>query len=208
MTEESIKCLPIIERQATITAKEYLTALTFNPERDAYMIILKRDELNKLTIENNRLKKEQFKDMSAKEVAQLTTLDEIEQINLSLLRVIYSMMLKEYESSNYSFNTSEMHIYLPHLLKSAGKKTNVDKTRIEELVAEIKQYQRIIGVIKSKSGERIFSNYFWVIRHFSYDEETKIISFTSPYMEQMIKHLDKYSIQESIKQKRRPTHSF
>lgn len=208
MTEENIKCLPIIDRQATITAKEYVTALTFRQEKDkyAYMFMIRSDIKDKLRFENNMFYSDKRpQGLSDTEVNKIITFENIENINLSLLRVIYSMIFKEYEASNNRLDKSYISIKISDLFKSLGRKPNVGQDRVEGLLRDITQYKNVYGVVINNTGKRLYRNYYEVLSDYKYDEKKKVIHMKMPYLICLIEMM---TINDKEPKKKKPTHSF
>lgn len=196
--ESSVLKLP--NRQATITIKPYTTAISFCQNGNAYLELLQKEFVGKLKVHNEKIYSEgQLQELSEAEIQNLTTKSYIDTIDLDMLRTFYSVILQEYEKSEYQKINANIVLYVPELLAILGKKSNKSQEQIQELIKDINQYKNIVGVFKKNNGKRVYKNYYSLLNFNFYDEEHNTISFNSPYLEYITKYLYQISIRKDAK---------
>lgn len=207
------------DKQATITMKPFTTAISFDHEGDAYLAPLNAMLVDKLKFKNDKLYFEgQLQELSEADIQNIMTKDYLNNIDLSFLRAIYSVILKEYERINYKKKIINIVLYVPDLLRCLGKKGNKSQEQINALIKDINQYKNVVGVIKKKNGNKVYKNYYSLLNFNYYEQEDNTISLNAPYLEYIVKYLYELSIRKdkngkpllakSGKALTKPTHSY
>ena len=122
------------------------------------------------------------------ELQDITTQENIEEIDLPILSVFFTIILHQFQASGYEELNDTVKISVPDLARYMGLPSNLNRERIQNLIDKIKSYHHIIGVIPNKKSHRknplpdlttvlVFHNYF---------EDTNTIEFSSPYMNRII----------------------
>ncbi len=211
--------LNLPDKQATITMKPFTTAISFDHEGDAYLEPLNTKFVDKLKFQNDKLYFEgQWQELSEADIQNIVTKEYFNNIDLSILRTIYSAILKEYERANYKKTSLNIVLYVPDLLRSLGKKSNQSQQQIKALIKDINQYKNVVGVIKKKNGNKVYKNYYALLNFNYYEQEYNTISLNAPYLEYIVKYIYELSIRKDKDGKPRftksgktltlPTHSY
>lgn len=191
-TEVTIVSLP--DRQATITAKSYTNALGLLHEGNAYLEPLNAEFAEKVEYRDGRLHfAGTLESIPETEIQNMASKEYIDAINLPLLRTIYSIILKEYEKTDYQ-NLSSIVLYVPDLFEILGMKRNQSREQIKELIMQINQYKNIVGVVAKSVGTKVSKSYYALLNFNYYDDEKNTLSISSPYIEYIAKRIYEDSI--------------
>ena len=144
-----------------------------------------------------------LKPISTVELVQdLQTREGIEHIDIPLLNVYYSIILKRfYENGNIpeTLNTVAT-IYLPDLAEALGLgRKNLHKSDIQSIINNTRKFTNIIGVLHFTQNGRPRESYFPVMNFEGYDAQTNTISFYSPYLNYIIEVIYNASVRKNKK---------
>ena len=136
-----------------------------------------------------------FKGIGAKEVSEaelrdLRTNEGIENLDLISLRYYYSILFDQFQRSDYKVLQDIIVVGVPLL---AGRKNPKDRD-IEAVIANLKSYHNVMGVIKGIRNGKVRESYYQVLNFEYYDEKRNIVAFSSPYMNYVIKNIYNLSL--------------
>ena len=209
------------DRQATITAKPYSSAMSFHHDGMAYLEPLSPEKTDTFIIRDGQLYLgDGIRQLSDTDMQTLTTDNYIDVIDLDLLRTLYSIMLKEYERNECEPPKESIVLYVPQLFEALGKKRNQSQEQIKALIAEINKFKNVLGVCRevSVAGRPPRCSYYALINFNYYNAGDNTISFSAPYLIHVITKIREYSLRrdkngkvcasKSGKPKTLPTHSY
>ena len=194
---------PKINALAVPTLPRYEHSISLHEEGDAHLMLLKRST-TELKFENGQMFfSGSLKPISTVELVQdLKTREGIEHINIPLLNVYYSIILKRfYENGNIPENLNTIAtIYLPDLAEALGLgRKNLHKSDIQSIINSTRQFTNILGVLHFTQNGKPKESYFPVMNFEGYDATTNTISFYSPYLNYIIEVIYNASIRKNKK---------
>lgn len=191
--EKEVVSIP--DKQATITLKEYKNAIGLCQDGNAYLEPLSQDSVKNMQFHNGTIRMPgTLSTLTDQDIEKLRTTEYVEKIDLTLLRIFYTIIHKEFEKSNFQCDISDIKLYVPDLLKSLGLKANRSQSQISEVLQKINEFKNLIGVIRRNKGGRIFISFYEVLNINYYDEEKNIISLSAPYLNIVVKMVHEASI--------------
>ena len=203
--------LPLQANLATITLPGMEYSVSLLPQGDAYLEPIKNFVADKLQFDNGTLYfendnglKEEFTEAHLR--IGTTNGEGIDKINLPLLRVYYTAILKRFEEKlkemqrkgEYDWEELTNHLlvmpatfYVPDLIERIVAGRNFGKKQLDKLIDETVSFRHIIGVIYDY-GHR--ASYFPVLSFMGYDAKKNPITFASPYLGYLIRSVYERSI--------------
>lgn len=182
-----------------ITLNKYQNAISLYQQGSAYLQPLR--SVDGLAFDNGKLF---FNGMpfSTAKLQELRTKEGIENIDLPLLRTFYGIILQNFERTFYNNKQLQesVKVYVPDLAAYLGKSRNISKTDIKNIMDKVSSFQTVVGIIKQVKNGRIYENILPVLLFTGYNEANNTISFSSPYMNQVIQDLYDVSIKRDKKQ--------
>ena len=188
-----------IKRLALITASDYLNALNFNEQGNAYMNNIR--DMTGLEFEDGKMYiAGQSKAVSEMELRDMHTKEGITNINLPLLQFYYSIMFKKYESLIYDkyvlgkpgkMNAS-VSLYLPDLAEARGLSRQAGSASIAAIQEELQAFDSIIGVLKHKDYRE--PSIYRVLVVTNYEAPTNTITIISEYLLHVVEEIYKASV--------------
>ena len=194
---------PKITALAIPTLPRYEHSLSLHEEGDAHLKLL-NISTTELKFENGQMfLSGSLKPISTVELVQdLQTREGIEHIDIPLLNVYYSIILKRfYENGNIpeTLNTVAT-IYLPDLAEALGLgRKNLHKSDIQSIINNTRKFTNIIGVLHFTQNGKPRESYFPVMNFEGYDAKTNTISFYSPYLNYIIEVIYHASVRKNKK---------
>ncbi len=173
---------------AVSTLDHYLYSMSLHEEGEAHLRPftstdgLKFDKGGKLYFEGN-----EAEEISLATLENSRTKEIIENIDLPLLRAFYSIVLQQFERSGYKEVKSNVTLYAPELARFLGLQPNISKNTIDSLLEKVKSFDNIVGVLHSEKNGKQINSYYKVLIFESYDAKKNTITFSSPYMNYLIK---------------------
>lgn len=159
------------------TLKGYENATSLTPNGNAYLNPL--PGLEGLRFDDGKMYIEGMREaIGEAELQDLRTKENIEAIDLPLLRTFYSIILNEYSKNK---KIGVVSIYIPTFASYIGRK-NLTEARILDLIEQIKKFHNVVGIVKGNYGNSIYP----VLNFEGYNKETNRINFYSPYMTHVI----------------------
>ena len=192
-----------INALAIPTLPRFEHSLSLHEEGDAHLKLLNRST-TELKFENGQMfLSGSLKPISTVELVQdLQTREGIEHIDIPLLNVYYSIILKRfYEKGNIPETLNKIAtIYLPDLAEALGLgRKNLHKSEIRSIIDSTRKFINIIGVLHFTQNGKPRESYFPVMNFEGYDAKTNTISFFSPYLNYVIKTIYHASIRTNKK---------
>ena len=180
------------------TLDNYLYSMSWHEEGKAYLqLFIKTDGLKfkggKLYFENNE-KMDNLQEISEVELQSMKTKEGIESIDLPLLRMFYSIILEQFERTNRKEVKDYVTLYLPDLAECLGQQRNIGQKTVETILAKVQNFHNTVGVLHGTRNGKPVQSYYPVLNFEGYDEKNNTVSFSSPYMNYLIKTIYKNSI--------------
>lgn len=164
-----------------------------------------------------------FEDARAREVSEvelqnMKTKEGIENIDLPILRTFYSLILTRFEKSGGKSLPDVLTYPVPVLAAYIGLQSNLNKKDIARVIEKTQSYHNIVGVVHGTRNGKPVQSLYPVLNFEGYDDKHNNISFSSPYMNYVIKTVCNLSLRKSkdgkVKLKKNgeplklPTHSY
>ena len=188
-----------IKRLALITASDYVNALNFNKQGEAYLNNI--GDMTGLEFEDGEMYiAGKSKAVSEVELRNMHTKEGITNINLPLLQFYYSIMFKKYESLIYDkyvlgkpgkMNAS-VSLYLPDLAEARGLSRQAGSASIAAIQEELSAFDSIVGILKHKDYRE--PSMYRVLVVTKYEAPTNTITVTSEYLFHVVEEIYKASV--------------
>lgn len=183
----------IPERLALITAPNYLYGLSPHQEMKskAYLEPLNPEAAKNLRFETDTGKlffEGSIKALSEVQLENIRTEETITELNLPLLKSIYSIFLNRFQKTKE--NRETLNIYLPDFAEFLGYGRNISAEKITWFISQASMFQTVAGCIETPYGK---SRYAVMLFH-SYDAEKNVLSLASPYLSRLIEAVYNASI--------------
>lgn len=136
-------------------------------------------------------------EVSEVELQNLFTREDVEDIDLPKLRVFYSIILSQFEADGYLAKET-ISISVPALAEAFGlaaDKLNQESTA--RILATVQSYHNIVGVLKGTRNGKTACSYYMVLNFEGYDANTNVVTFSSPYMNYVIRTIYQLSIRKN-----------
>ena len=191
-TEKNEKIADTINALAIPTLYEYENAISLHQEGKAYLYPLiigtkgLRFEDGEIFFEGDALRS-----ISAAELKDMRTNEGIEKIDIPLLTVYYSIILKEFYSSLQAGEKLNpiITMYAPDLMRCIGllqDGSGIHENDIKSIMRKTQTFQNIIGVLDVTKYGKARKSYFPVLVFMGYDGIKNTISFSSPYLNHIV----------------------
>ena len=184
---------------ATITDKYYRYALTPLENNAAYIQQLDEDFIQQLEFNpENGVMSFKSKRHEPIKIRNAVTNRSIKNLDLQLLRSLYTIIYNN--ATNISTDT--VTVYLPTLTEHLGIRINNSKPN--DLFKKIRAFENTVGVL---SGGAIYK----LLDFLKYEPDGNLITFASPYMNTILRQLEKRNTKTAKKGGDRyinPHHSF
>lgn len=178
--------LDIPKNLAVPTLKNYQYIMSLTPAGNAYMQPLASTDGLKFSGGRMYFKGNDIQPVSEVELQNMVTKEGIESIDLGMLRIFYSIILREFEKTKYSNLQDVIKLYIPDLAESMGLQRNINKAGIQRLIETIQSFHNIVGVMHGTRAGKASKSLYPVLNFEGYDDKTNTISFSSPYMNMVI----------------------
>ena len=199
------------------TFSKYQYSMSLYPEGGAYLQPL--SSTDGLVFKSGKLFFDKIRrpDLEA-ELQNLKTKEGINYIDLPVLHILYGIILTQFENSGYKELADVIKIHISTLAEYMGMPSNLNKRDVNRVLEKIQSYHNIVGVIHGTRNGKPTQSYYQVLNFESYNDKTNVVTFSSPYMNYVIKTVYNLSIRKTKdgKQKlkkngeplRLPTHSY
>ncbi|MCQ2417713.1 MAG: hypothetical protein MJ071_07875 [Oscillospiraceae bacterium] len=192
--EDTFKNMPNTIAVPTIPNYQYLMSL--NPTGNAYLQPLSSTDGLKFSDGKMYFIGNDIQPVSEVELQDLITSDSVNQVDLGLLRIFYSIILTRFEGSNHTEVEDITTLYVPDLAECMGLQRNINKNGIQRIIDIVKSFHNIVGVMHGTRNGKPSQSLFPVLNFEGYDDKHNTISFSSPYMNMVIKTVYKLSIRK------------
>ena len=173
--ETAITALP--DNVALITAKHHAHAFTPVKNSTAYIQQLQADYIDTL-IFDNETGRIQFKGENFHEevtLQKLSTRQAVKELDLPLLRSLYTIIYSNAEM----IRGGEVSVYAPTLCRHLD--IDIQAGKPADLFKKILAFKDVVGVMGK--------SFYKMLEFSSYENETNIITFSSPYMNKILRAL-------------------
>ena len=214
--QESGACGKVSPNFAIVTNPKYQYSITPLQNENAYLQPL--SNADRLKFQNGKMYFDSMRQVSEVELQDLRTKEGIENIDLSLLRIFYSIILSDFEASKCKELKGIISLFVPDLAEYIGLQRNLNKSNLKKIIQKTQSFHNIIGILHGTRNGKPTTSVYPVLNFEGYDDKRNVISFSSPYLNHIIQAVYNASIKRSrdgeaiIKQdgtpKRLPSHSF
>ncbi len=203
---------------AVPTLQNYQYIMSLKPFGNAYLQPL--TSTDGLIFSDGRMyfKGNDIQPVSEVELQNMVTNEGIDEIDLSMLRIFYSIILREFEKTKCTEIRDVIKLYIPDLAESMGLQRNINKASIQRMIDTLQSFHNIVGVMHGTRNNKPSQSLYPVLNFEGYDDKKNTISFSSPYMNMVIQTVYKLAIQKRKNGEpkltkrgepvRIPTHSF
>lgn len=203
---------------AVPTMQNYQYIMSLKPSGNAYMQPLASTDGLKFSDGRMYFIGNDIQPVSEVQLQNMVTNEGIDSIDLGMLRIFYSIILTEFEKTNCSEIRDVITLYVPDLAESMGLQRNINKAGIQRLIDNVQSFHNIVGVMHGTRNNKPSQSLYPVLNFEGYDDKKNTISFSSPYMNMVIKTVYKLAIRKNKDGEpklskrgeplRIPTHSF
>lgn len=138
-----------------------------------------------------------MREVSEVELQNMKTKEGIEDIDLPILRTFYSIILTQFEKSGYTVLEDVLTMSVPALAEFIGLQSNLNKKDIARVIEKTQSYHNVIGVLHGTRNGKPVQSLYPVLNFEGYNDKTNTISFSSPYMNYVIKTVYNLSIRKT-----------
>ena len=211
IAEKNTSILPCPEKLAVPTSPDYQHSISLHHEGKAYLEKLISTE--GLEFENGKMFFEgALEPISTVELQDMRTNEGIEEIDIPLLTMYYSIILASFQKmlkQGLDFRIAANQIttiYAPDLMKCLdtlyeGSGTN--ENEIKSVMRKTATFHNVIGIHHITRNGKPDKSYFPVLTFAGYDAENNTISFISPYLMYIVRKIYSASIKNDKKGKPR-----
>ena len=183
-------------RMVIPTLTGWQNAVSLYPNGNAYLQPV--SSLDGLKFEKGKLFFEgALQPLSEVELENIITKEGIENIDLPLLRIYYSIILTRFDDAIKQGETkldSVITLFVPDLAECLGLQRNINKKDIQVIVKKTQTFHNILGVFHIIRNEKFDKSYFPVLNFEGYDAERNTIAFSSPYLNYLVRKIYDISI--------------
>lgn len=166
---------------AVPTLQNYQYSISLNQSGNAYLRPLK--STSNLQFKNGMLFFDGIKKpLTEVELQNLETKEGIDDIDIPLLQLFYSIILTAFENSGYKELKQIITLYVPDLAEYLGFNHCTNYRDVESITSRILKFHNIAGILHTKRGNSIYP----VLNFEGYDDDRNTVSFSSPYMNHVI----------------------
>lgn len=141
----------------------------------------------------------QMRRVSEVELQNMKTKEGIENIDLALLRVFYSIILSAFEATGCKTLKSNITLFVPDLAEFLGLQRNLNKQDLMRVISKTQQFHNIVGVMHETRNGKPTQSLYQVLNFESYDDKKNTITFSSPYMNHVIETVYNIAIRRDKK---------
>ncbi len=200
------------------TYKDYQNSVSLYQEGGAYLQPLR--SVDSLKFRDGKLYFENMTQLAniEAELQNLKTKEGIENIDLPVLRVFYAIVFHQFELSGYKTLDDVITMDVADLAEYMGLPRNLNKKEVGRLMDKLQSYHNIVGVVHGMRNGKPVKSYYQVLNFEKYEDKTRSVTFSSPYMNYVIKTLcglavrktkdGKAKLKKSGEPLRLPTHSY
>lgn len=138
-----------------------------------------------------------MKEVSEVELQNMKTKEGIEDIDLPILRTFYSIILTQFEASGYKVLQDVLTMSVPALAEFIGLQSNLNKKDVARVIEKTQSYHNIVGVVHGTRNGKPVQSLYPVLNFEGYNDKTNTISFSSPYMNYVIRTVYNLSLRKT-----------
>lgn len=138
-----------------------------------------------------------MKEVSEVELQNMKTKEGIDDIDLPILRTFYSIILTQFEESNYKVLRDVLTMSVPALAEFMGLQSNLNQKDIDRVIEKTQSYHNIVGIGHGTRNGKPAQSLYPVLNFEGYNYKTNTISFSSPYMNYVIRTVYNLSLRKS-----------
>lgn len=197
----SISCDHLPDIIPALSLREYQNATSLYQGGNAYLLPIKGPD--NLVFQDGKLF---FQDNTAfhgvreateMELRNMTTKEGIESIDLVLLRTLYGIILRHFENTGYTQLKHVITLYVPDLAKHLGMQGNLNKNDLALLLSKMQSFHNIVGFMYDNDSGGYTPSMLPVLNFEGYSATENTISFSSPYLNRVIKTVYRLSIRRN-----------
>lgn len=189
----------IPQNLAIPTLREYQHGLSLYQDGKAYLQPLTSTDGLKFQNGLMYFSGEQMRRVSEVELQNMKTKEGIENIDLALLRVFYSIILSAFEATNCKTLKPNITLFVPDLAEFLGLQRNLNKQDLARVISKTQQFHNIVGVMHETRNGKPTQSLYQVLNFESYDDKKNTITFSSPYMNHVIETVYNIAIRRDKK---------
>ena len=127
-----------------------------------------------------------MKEVSEVELQNMKTKEGIDDIDLPMLRIFYSIILTQFEITGCKELQDVLTMSVSALAEFMGLKPNLNKKDIARVIDKAQSYHNVIGVLHGTRNGKPVQSLYPVLNFEGYNDKNKTIRFSSPYMNYVI----------------------
>lgn len=167
------------------TVSPYQYSMSLYQNGNAYLQPL--TSTDGLKFRSGKMYFDSMQQVSEVELQNMKTKEGIENIDLTLLRVFYSIILSAFEASKCKDLKDVITLFVPDLAEYLGLQRNLNKKNIDGVIAKVQSFHNIVGILHSSRNGKPSQSIYPVLNFEGYDDKKNTIAFSSPYMNHVIR---------------------
>ena len=181
----------------TITNKDYKSGFSFTAAGSAALAVLPEEEYTNIKItEDGRLYYPKIGALSELEIENTLTHEQILSIDLPLLRLFYTYIVKEAEAARKSGNIQPLDgkliIDASTLAAELGESRPTSTRAKNKAISAAKSFHNIAG--KLVHDQHATQSYYQVLNFEKYDSKNNTITLRAPYLAYLFQEVEKNSM--------------
>lgn len=177
------------------TIEQYKYSMSLYQSGGAYLQPL--TSTDGLKFKGGKMYFDNMQQVSEVELQNMKTKEGIEAIDLSLLRVFYSIILSAFEASKCTELKDVITLFVPDLAEYLGLQRNLNKQDIARVISKAQSFHNIVGVLHGTRNGKPSQSLYPVLNFEGYDDKKNTIAFSSPYMNMVIRTVYNLSIRKT-----------
>ena len=186
----------IPNRLAVITLNRYRNSLSFFNDPDSIAYLENYRTLDGMRLDDGQLYFDSMTEYSAT-LQDLKTKEGITELDLPTLKMFYSIILKDAEKQPGNLPRDIVSVYVPDFAKMIGKGSH--KENYQQIIEITKSFHNVLGIVEHTRGQRVFKDHYPILNFEGYDESNNTLSFSSPYMNYLIRTILQKAVSVSSK---------
>lgn len=206
------------------TLKGYQNSMSLYKDKESGAYLQLFSSTDKLRFKNGKLyfsnseNAPNMQEISEVELQNLKTKEGIEDIDLSNLRIFYSIILDQFQKTKYTELKDIIRVPIPLLAEYLGWKANYNKQSVNLLLGKVQSFHNVVGVLHGTRNGKPTQSYYQVLNFEYYDEKNNVVAFSSPYMNYLLRTIFNIAVRKDKNGKARlkksgeplllPNHSY
>lgn len=192
---------------AAISNPKYQYALTQNKNDTAYTPELKPEAAKEIQYAGGKaylasLASRVNKELNEVDLMDITTRETVTNVDRTLLRILYSVIITEYEKHDPNALPDSITIYAPDLAKAMGIQGGANREYSIALADKINSFSKLCGVLRETNDDGTLAkelSFYPVMNFMGYSGKDNTVKMGSPFMKQLYKALLSASIKRDKK---------